>query len=268
VLEFPSPDDPATGYWDAVAREWDETGRQGLWRRHSDAINTALAERWLPPGKVGRLLKTDAFDEAIGEGLAPILALRAHSLVVVDAAKAALEAAGRRHPGLETVYADVRSLPFPDASYDAVFSNSTLDHFETLDDVAVALSELRRVLRPDGCLVITLDNLANPIVFLRSVLPAGLLAKTGLVPYSVGATCGPRRLRRLLDESGFSVEDTAAIMHCPRVLAVPVGSLLERRSARTQAHYLRTLLAFERLATMPTRYLTGHFVAARATRRG
>mgnify|MGYP006138370175 CR=1 FL=1 len=40
--------------------------------------------------------------------------------------------------------------------------------------------------------------LINPVVRLRNALPFGLLRRTGLVPYYVGATCGPRRLRDFL----------------------------------------------------------------------
>jgi hypothetical protein len=40
-----------------------------LWREHSDAVNGALLVRWLARESCGLLLKTDLFDEAMGEGL-------------------------------------------------------------------------------------------------------------------------------------------------------------------------------------------------------
>ena len=80
----------------------------------------------------------------------------------MDLADTAATAAAAKHPGLETACAEVRHLPFRDGEFDAVVSSSTLDHLDTVDEIAVALRELRRILRPGGELVVTLDNPANP----------------------------------------------------------------------------------------------------------
>lgn len=254
-------------YWDevAAARQKDQFG--ALWRRHADAVNTALLERWLPPGRVERILKTDLFDEAFGDGLFLLLADHADSVVGTDISGAILEAARERHPNIETVRADVRRLPFDDDSFDAVVSISTLDHFESRDEIRDGLRELARVLRPGGQLLLTLDNPANPIILLRNALPLRWLMGLHVVPYHVGATCGPRRLTQYVNELGLDVRETAAIMHCPRVLAVALARGLARiGSARAKERFLRALLAFEKLASWPTRFLTGHFVAIRATK--
>ena len=254
-------------YWDAVAaaRQQDRLG--GLWRRHADAVNAALLERWLRPGPVGRILKTDVFDEAFGEGLYPVLAARAARVTGTDISRSVLAAAGERHPGLETVRADVRRLPFEDGSFDAVVSISTLDHFESRDEILTGLNELARVLRPGGQLLLTLDNLANPVILLRNALPLRWLMGLRVVPYYVGATCGPRGLVRLAQKAGLDVLETAAIMHCPRVLAVPLARRLARTgSGRAKERLLRALSACEKLAAWPTRFVTGHFVAIRAAK--
>ena len=39
-------------YWDDVGRDWKENRPDSLWRAHSDAINTALIEKWLPAALV------------------------------------------------------------------------------------------------------------------------------------------------------------------------------------------------------------------------
>lgn len=69
--------------------------------------------------------------------------------------------------GMETVEADVRELPFPDRSFDQVLLVSTLEHIGadnavygvdgTRDDEGrtAALRELRRVVRRDGTLLVT-----------------------------------------------------------------------------------------------------------------
>jgi SAM-dependent methyltransferase len=211
------------------------------------------------------VLKTDLYDEATADGIASSLAARAESVVGVDVAPAVVAAAQRRHPWLRSVHADVRRLPFDDADFDVIVSISTLDHFPARAEMERALRELHRVLAPGGTLLITLDNLANPVVALRNALPLGPLQRLGLVPYYVGASCGPRRLRALLGSSGFEVEAITATMHCPRVACVRAAGLLHRHArTTTQRRFLRLLWAWERLGRLPTRFLTGYFVAARA----
>ena len=76
-------------------------------------------------------------------------------------------AAGEKLDGVETVEADVRSLPFPNDSFDQALLVSTLEHVgadNTVYGLAAedddrgrlqALQELRRVLRPGGSLLVT-----------------------------------------------------------------------------------------------------------------
>ena len=45
---------------------------------------------------------------------------------------------------------DGRQIPFPDASFDVVFSSSVLEH---VPDLAQMHREIRRVLKPDGCAI-------------------------------------------------------------------------------------------------------------------
>jgi SAM-dependent methyltransferase len=254
-------------YWEAIAGEWQRERPHGLWRAHSDAVNGGLVARWLPGG-LGRVLKTDSFDEACSDGLYRLLAARARQVVGIDLSVGVQRAATARHPGLRGVAADMRRLPFADASFDAVISSSTLDHFATVAEIALSLRELWRVMRPGGVLVLTLDNPVNPLLALRGALPFALWRRLGLVPYYTGATLGPRALARALDEAGFAAIELGAVMHCPRVAGVALARLLERRAGpATQAHFLRLLHGWERLERWPTRYLTGHFVAVRAARR-
>jgi cytochrome P450/ubiquinone/menaquinone biosynthesis C-methylase UbiE len=272
---------PATNgrepYWDAAAEVWRQGREQILWRRHSDAVNAALVERWLP-GRARRLLKTDLWDEAVGDGLVAALTDRADETVGIDVSGSVIEAARSRHPRLTAVRADVRRLPFEDASFDAVVSNSTLDHFDSATDIAAALRELHRVLRSGGTLVLTLDNPENPLVAAARALPRSWLnrawlrygrvtARIGLLPYYVGATVDADRLSAMLAGVGFEVRERTAIVHSPRIVASLAGALVERHgSPRARERFLRLLLGFEGLGGKRIRFRTGHFVAVRAAR--
>lgn len=254
------------GYWDGVARRWAAARPQRLWREYSDQLNARLLEGWLPTGREGRLLKTDLFDEASTPGLAPLLARRVRRAVGIDVSPRVLEAASAAP--LLRVGADVRHLPFADGSFDRVFSNSTLDHFAELAELARSLGELARVLRPGGELLLTLDNEANPVLALRNALPSALLERTGLVPYRMGRSCRPARLRQLALAAGLDPLEIGSVMHCPRILGVWLSRVLDRvAGARARQAFFACLLAWERLGRWPTRFRTGYFLTLRARRR-
>lgn len=249
-------------YWDDIALEWTTNEQDRDWRTHSDAVNIKLCARWLSKEPVRNLLKTDLFDEAVGKGMWVFLRGRAKVVMGMDISLLTLRGVRFVRPCAAVTCADVRRLPFASDSFDAVISNSTLDHFHSLSDMAVSLKELSRIIRPGGRLVITIDNFANPAIALRNILPFRWLHGAGLVPYYVGATCGPIRLRRMLEGAGLEVLESTAILHCPRVLGVSIARWLQAyASPALQAGFGSWLMKWEGLARFPTRYLTGNFVA-------
>lgn len=252
-------------YWETIAGNWQEQHPQALWREHSDAVNLALLQNWWPDEQVDSVLKTDLFDEAFGAGLHPLIRSNARSIHGIDISATIVAEVGRKCPEIQATAADVRRLPFRNDKFDLIISNSTLDHFESADDIGVALAELYRVLRPNGQMILTLDNLRNPMIALRHILPFRLLKSLGIVPYFVGSTLGPRGLGKLARDTGFKVIDTASIMHCPRVIAVAVARLMQKHARHpAQQRFLRSMMAFEKLSRLPTHTITGHFVAIRA----
>ena len=255
-------------YWDSVGADWQRRRPQKLWREFTDRqqirLLTRWASGWIGGGSRPDLLKTDLFDEVASQGIVPWLLASGANITGIDVAPAIVAEAGARNPGMEAVVADVRSLPFAEASFDVVFSGSTLDHFESAADIQTALGELCRVLRPGGALILTLDNPANPLIWLRNGPLLRLLRRIGIVPYEVGATLGPRSLERAVRAAGFDVVETTAVMHCPRAIAVALAGTLDRLSRSWQEAFLRHLQAWERLERWPTRWLTGHYVAVHA----
>jgi SAM-dependent methyltransferase len=76
------------------------------------------------------------------------------SMYPVRTVRLDLEVPDRGRSG-DFVQADAASLPFPDASFDAIISNHSLEHFER---VAVALEELGRVVKADGSIFIAVPD--------------------------------------------------------------------------------------------------------------
>jgi SAM-dependent methyltransferase len=76
--------------------------------------------------------------------------------VGVEVAAAAIERARRRHPGLDFRLAEIEGeLPVEDNAIDVVWASEVLEH---VADTARWLSEVRRVLRPRGRLLLTTPN--------------------------------------------------------------------------------------------------------------
>lgn len=88
-----------------------------------------------------------------------VLAKDARLAVGVDVSVRAIEAAveGVRTPGLTFRVIDGRSLPFEDGSFDLVVSCQVVEH---VVDTESFLGEVRRVLAPDGLVVLTTPNAA------------------------------------------------------------------------------------------------------------
>jgi ubiquinone/menaquinone biosynthesis C-methylase UbiE len=105
------------------------------------------------------------------------------SVAGVDLSPAAIELARRAFAdrGLDGdfVLGDVRRLPFADASFDFVYAGGVVEHFV---DSADAVTEMARVLRPDGKLLITAPafTFSYPYLFLRGNVPALPLLESAL----------------------------------------------------------------------------------------
>jgi SAM-dependent methyltransferase/uncharacterized protein YbaR (Trm112 family) len=88
-------------------------------------------------------------------------ARRGYTAVGLDPQLNSVRAARRvaRQLGVDArfVVADARYVPFVDATFDTVFSYSVLQHLPK-QDVAAALADIRRVLRPGGVTLVQMPN--------------------------------------------------------------------------------------------------------------
>lgn len=263
-----------TDYWDSVVTESNVVGSEDFWRAHMRELYQELQERWAENARPERILKTDLYDEAIStHNLVSLLADRCDHFIGTDVSLEIARAAKRRltdpSGGWDAVaVTDARNLAFRSGVFDEIISNSTLDHFSDKRDIANSLRELKRILQPGGTLLVTLDNPWNPAVFLRNRLPYGLLRFLGVIPFYMGATLSRPALVRVLESTGFRVRESTAIAHAPRIFAIRVGRILDRRGSKAMGAWFRKLLRlFERLEGLPTRYVTGHYVAVKAVKR-
>jgi ubiquinone/menaquinone biosynthesis C-methylase UbiE len=112
--------------------------------RVEEPVVRALVDR-VPPGR--------ALDAACGTGRhTAYLASRGHRVAGVDATPAMLEKARARVPSADLRLGDLAALPFEDGAFDLAVCALALSH---LPDIAPAIAELARVMRPGGTLVVS-----------------------------------------------------------------------------------------------------------------
>ena len=122
--------------------------------------------------------------------------------VCVDVAREALRRAGERVPGLDLrLWGENEPLPLQDGSVDIVWAGEVIEH---VVDVAPWLSEVRRVLRPGGKLLLSTPH-HGPLTLLRLALSPRRFAQHFEPRSDHVRFFSPRTLRALLDELGFDV---------------------------------------------------------------
>ncbi len=96
-------------------------------------------------------------------------ALQPRTTVGMDLAGKAVDFCTRHHsvPGLSFVQGAAESMPFPDRSFDVVINVESSHCYSSMDRF---LSEVRRVLRPDGFLVLADRRARDTIPLLREQL--------------------------------------------------------------------------------------------------
>jgi SAM-dependent methyltransferase len=252
---------PAAADWEQIGCDLKRHPARSIWRTYCDGLNRDWLEKQLPARKLQAALKTDAFDEAVGDGAYPSLQRAAERVYAIDISASTCRLAVNRWPSLTAAVSDVRNLSFCDDSFDLILSLSTLDHFASISEIETALRCLWRVLRPGGCLLLTLDNLSNPFVRFRNSLSRRFLKSSGLVPYPVGITLRPDQLRELLERTGFEVRDLRTLMHVPRAPAVALAGLLDRAGGSLAGRiFCRVHRWLELLSKLPTWRWTGNYI--------
>ena len=207
--------------------EW----KKGAFETYESSAGEYAANRDQDPGFVPQLtiasdmLRAErgrALDIGCANGSAfPMLRAREFEVVGMDLSSRMLDFARQRFAddhAIQLSRADVEFLPFAAGSFDAV---TCLGVFEFLPDYTPALREIARVLRPDGLLVLSIQNGASPYYMTHAVAKATVwrawravrpMLRGGanvFAPEARRHLCIPWRLRADLARCGLAPERDA-----------------------------------------------------------
>jgi SAM-dependent methyltransferase len=198
-------------FWADVGSRFPDLGGAASTRYYSDNERRLFTEHF--PALEGlRILKTDLWDEAKNTRILAWASQQGAHVYGIDISQPTViqaRAAFRPPDCLLGAVADIRGLPFRDASFDAIYSMGTIEHF---DETERAVEEMARVLKPRGRAIIGVPNRHDP--FLRPLVAAGLQA-LGLYAYGYERSFSRRALREMLERAGFKVVAETAILFIP-----------------------------------------------------
>jgi len=181
--------------------------------RYKSEEFTNLIKSWIDNFDSKKILKTDLREEAFGDDEILFSLSNKNSAFFAldiedDTSKKAYirqRAYGFSHKYLT---ADVRELPFKNDVFDTIVSSSTLDHFNSEDDLIKSLLELKRVTKIGGNLIIALNNKHNVIFRLMLELERTF----GLISYPV-QFYSLNNLRKIIDSIGLTIRNESYIVH-------------------------------------------------------
>ena len=127
---------------------------------------------------------------------------RAVNVYGIDYSQALVDVASRYGPVISL--GDIYALDFPDSSFDYVICNLVLHH---LDDIHSALAEAKRVLKPDGRVIIYEHNYRNPLCWVSARLIAWSIKMPRafwLARHNREHFLGNRAILQGLAEAGFT----------------------------------------------------------------
>lgn len=204
------PDGAYLHFWEGVGRDFpDLAGAPSTAYYFANEVRLLSAS--IVPLEGARILKTDLWDEAKNTRILQWAAGRGARVYGVDIARPTIVQAHAEFGGLQlrAAAADVRTLPFRDSQFDAIYSMGTIEHF---DDSDVAVAEMFRVLRPGGRAIIGVPNRLDP--FLRPAL-VRLMQQLGIYGYGAERSFTRGALRRMLEAKGFEVVEETGILFIP-----------------------------------------------------
>lgn len=237
------------GFWSTVGTDFPSLKGAPSTDYYAECEQLLLHDHF--PDLAGKLLfKTDLWDEAKNSEILLWAAERGARVAGADISLATVGEARRLLRRRRPLFTggDVRRLPFPEATFDLVYSMGTIEHFP---ETSRAIEEIARVLKPGGSALVGVPNLLDP--FLRPLMVA-ILDRFGLYGYGLEKAYSHRTVAKMLEAAGLTVVARSGILFMPGWLRMADLWLHSRRSR---------LVRFTGTLTRPFAFAYRHFPAVR-----
>ena len=207
-------------HFDQVAGVYDESLPSHVVEHYLAKRTRFIGESVPPPARI--------LDVGCGTGvLADRLQRAGYDVTGLDPSEGMLEVMRERTPAIAAVCASATAMPLEAAQFDLSVSVATMHHIADPEAVAQALSEMVRVVRPGGRIIVWDHNPRNPYwpYLMRRV------------PQDIGEErlVGLAELTRGLEAGGARIERTAALGMVPDFVpprALSLAQALERAAER------------------------------------
>jgi SAM-dependent methyltransferase len=160
-------------------------------------------------------------------------------ITALDISPGALFLYARNNPQATAIkHGSIFNLPFPDGSFDGIYNLGVMEHF-TQGQIAQILTEFRRVLRPEGKIVLFWPHARATSVFVLKavhfVMNRLLKNEKKLHPAEITHMQSKKHARAILNNSGFDLADYRFGASDLFVQAVIVGKKSSSAPAITRA---------------------------------
>lgn len=149
----------AAAHFDDIAGEYSMQWSPHVWDALINRKLSLMCDHLGAPGN-GRT----GLDMGCGLGMQTAeMCRRGYDVTGMDPSVGLLEHARRLHPDAKFVVGSALELPFPDASFDFVYTIGVVHHLPGTEAQLQAVREIERVLKPGGMLLVHESNPRNPL---------------------------------------------------------------------------------------------------------
>jgi 2-polyprenyl-3-methyl-5-hydroxy-6-metoxy-1,4-benzoquinol methylase len=181
-------------------------------------------------------------DVGSGNGaIAAAFSAQGVDVIGIDVVEEYVQKASARYPETKFLWYDGQHFPFTDASFDTVILNDVLEHI-SFDDIDTVISEVKRVLTPEGIVYISVMNRwqviePHKLIPFLTWLPRAtwhpISRRIRRQDYLNYWPYTRRRLRKLLHRRGFEFQDVTTIYVQHKITGVsPIGDRMSARLIR------------------------------------
>lgn len=164
--------------------------------------------------KTALILKTDSFEESFGsDGILQFFLDRPAKTISLDISPKILNFSKQKLKNRDflAVATNICEMPFKEATVSLIFSSSTYGY---LKNIKRGLEEVHRILKPDGILLISLNNRSNILFRILTKIYYFL----GFIPFPVSSFYSQKEVKKLLEEAGFTIMYQEPVVHIPPFL--------------------------------------------------